>query len=103
FNGFYINGIDHEAMLVSGSIDDYFMLIKQKIQGYNFTETLKQQILKNIEFCSYNGLHILKITIQSTGQICDFENMFYIRQGSSTDPVTDTQKISALFNSYMNS
>lgn len=103
FNGFYINGIDHEAMLVSGSIDGYFMLIKQKIQGYNFTETLKQQILKNIEFCSYNGLHILKITIQSTGQICDFENMFYIRQGSSTDPVTDTQKISALFNSYMNS
>ncbi|MCA2127021.1 DUF262 domain-containing protein [Enterobacter hormaechei] len=103
FNGFYINGIDHEAMISSGSIDDYFMLIKQKIQEYNFTETLKQQLLKNIEFCSYSGLHILKIEIQSTGEICDFENQFYIRQGSSTEPLTDAQQISALFKTYMNS
>lgn len=103
FNGFYINGIDHEAMISSGSIDDYFMLIKQKIQEYNFTETLKQQLLKNIEFCSYSGLHILKIEIQSTGEICDFENQFYIRQGSSTEPLTDAQQISALFRTYMNS
>ncbi|MEP8913947.1 DUF262 domain-containing protein [Enterobacter mori] len=103
FNGFYINGIDHEAMISSGSIDDYFMLIKQKIQEYNFTETLKQQLLKNIEFCSYSGLHILKIEIQSTGEVCDFENQFYIRQGSSTEPLTDAQQISALFKTYMNS
>ncbi|EKK5413906.1 DUF262 domain-containing protein [Enterobacter hormaechei] len=103
FNGFYINGIDHEAMNSSGSIDDYFMLIKQKIQEYNFTETLKQQLLKNIEFCSYSGLHILKIEIQSTGEVCDFENQFYIRQGSSTEPLTDAQQISALFKTYMNS
>ncbi|ROW62799.1 hypothetical protein C3E80_06280 [Cronobacter malonaticus] len=102
FNGFYINGIDHEAMISSGSIDDYFMLIKQKIQEYNFTETLKQQLLKNIEFCSYSGLHILKIEIQSTGEVCDFENQFYIRQGSSTEPLTDAQQISALFKTYMN-
>ena len=101
FNGFYINGIDHEAMNSSGSIDDYFMLIKQKIQEYNFTETLKQQLLKNIEFCSYSGLHILKIEIQSTGEVCDFENQFYIRQGSSTEPLTDAQQISALFKTYM--
>lgn len=103
FNGFYINGIDHEAMISSGSIDDYFMLIKQKIQEYNFSETLKQQLLKNIEFCSYSGLHILKIEIQSTGEVCDFENQFYIRQGSSTEPLTDAQQISALFKTYMNS
>ncbi|QIN39387.1 GmrSD restriction endonuclease domain-containing protein [Enterobacter ludwigii] len=103
FNGFYINGIDHEAMISSGNIDDYFMLIKQKIQEYNFTETLKQQLLKNIEFCSYSGLHILKIEIQSTGEVCDFENQFYIRQGSSTEPLTDAQQISALFKTYMNS
>ncbi|CCJ97499.1 hypothetical protein BN130_4109 [Cronobacter malonaticus 507] len=102
FNGFYINGIDHEAMISSGSIDDYFMLIKQKIQEYNFTEILKQQLLKNIEFCSYSGLHILKIEIQSTGEVCDFENQFYIRQGSSTEPLTDAQQISALFKTYMN-
>ncbi|HFK5676104.1 TPA: DUF262 domain-containing protein [Enterobacter asburiae] len=102
FNGFYINGIDHEAMISSGSIDDYFMLIKQKIQEYNFTEALKQQLLKNIEFCSYSGLHILKIEIQSTGEVCDFENQFYIRQGSSTEPLTDAQQIAALFKTYMN-
>ncbi len=101
FNGFYINGIDHEASICSGSIDDYFMLLKQKIQSYNFTETLKQQILRNVEFCSYNGLHILKISIKSTGEVCDFENSFYIRQGSSTESLTDAHKISALFRSYM--
>lgn len=101
FNGFYINGLDHEAKIKSGSIDDYFMLIKQKIQQYQFTETLKQQILRDIEFCSYNGLHILKIEIKSAGEICNFENNFYIRQGSSTELISDAQKISALFTSYM--
>ncbi|MEB6579769.1 DUF262 domain-containing protein [Enterobacter quasiroggenkampii] len=103
FNEFYINGIDHEAIISSGSIDDYFMLIKQKIQEYDFTETLKQQVLKDIEFCSYSGLHILKIEIQSTGEVCNFENQFFIRQGSSTEPLTDAQQISALFKTYMNS
>lgn len=101
FNGFYINGIDHEAITISGSIDDYFMLIKQKIQNYQFSETLKQQILRDIEFCSYNGLHVLKIEIKSAGEVCNFENSFYIRQGSSTEQIVDAQKISALFTSYM--
>lgn len=101
FNGYYINGIDHEAKIQSDSIDDYFMLIKQKIQDFQFTEELKQQILRDIEFCSYNGLHVLKIKIKSTGNICEFENKFYIRQASATECIEDAKKISALFSSYM--
>lgn len=101
FNGYYINGIDHEALIHSGSIDNYFMLIKQKIQEYQFSETLKQQILRDVEFCSYSGLHVLKIEIKSTGEVCNFENNFYIRQGSATEQIVDAQGISALFKSYM--
>ncbi|MRT44038.1 DUF262 domain-containing protein [Enterobacteriaceae bacterium RIT702] len=100
FNGFYINGIDHEATIKSGSIDDYFMFIKQKIQGYNFTNALKQQILKDIELCSYNGLHVLKIEVKSVGQVCHYENSFFIRQGSSTELLTEGDQIIDLNAAY---
>lgn len=99
-NGFSITGIDHEAELISGNLDDYFMSIKQKIASYNFTETLKQQILKDIQVCSYHGKHIIKISITSTGSICSFNDKFYIRQGSSTDIIDKAEGITALFSNY---
>ncbi|MBU5513260.1 hypothetical protein KQJ28_23700, partial [Pluralibacter sp. S10_ASV_43] len=100
FNGFFINGLDHEAKINSKDIDNYFLFIKQKIQSYNFTNALKQQILKDIELCSYNGLHVLKIEIKSVGQVCHFENKFYIRQGSSTECLEEGDEITALNASY---
>ncbi|MBH2886607.1 GmrSD restriction endonuclease domain-containing protein [Serratia marcescens] len=100
FNGFYINGIDHEANIHSGNIDNYFQYIKQKIQSYNFTNALKLQILKDIQLCTYNGVHVLKIDVKSVGQVCHFENQFFIRQGSSTEAVADGDGIAALHSSY---
>ncbi|MDT1817895.1 hypothetical protein FPK51_25800, partial [Acinetobacter baumannii] len=40
-NGYYINGIDHEAVIQSKNIDNYFLFIKQKIESFNFNEALK--------------------------------------------------------------
>ncbi|NIC26539.1 GmrSD restriction endonuclease domain-containing protein [Serratia plymuthica] len=100
FNGFFINGLDHEAVIHSGNIDNYFLFIKQKIQNYNFTAALKQQVLKDIELCSYYGMHVLKIEIKSIGQVCHFEDKFYIRQGSSTEMVADGDAITSLNASY---
>ncbi|EOS6996724.1 hypothetical protein F7680_RS21210, partial [Escherichia coli] len=33
-NGYYINGIDHEAVIQSKNIDNYFLFIKQKIESF---------------------------------------------------------------------
>lgn len=101
FNGYYINGVDHEAAVISGDIDSYFLYIKQKIQSYVFTESLKQQILRDIEFCSYNGLHVLKLEVKSTGAVCHFDNKFYIRQGTSTELIDGAENIGMLYASYL--
>ncbi|WP_422881211.1 GmrSD restriction endonuclease domain-containing protein [Pantoea agglomerans] len=100
YNGFFINGLDHEAILHSGNIDNYFLFIKQRIESYDFTPGLKQQILKDISLCSYNGLHILKIEVKSIGQVCHFENEFYIRQGSATQQVSSGDEIASLHQLY---
>lgn len=101
FNGFYINGIDHEANIIAKDMDGYFLQIKQKIQAMNFTETLKQQLLRDIELCSYNGLHILKLKVKNTGEVCHFDDEYYIRQGTSTEKVTSAAQTNALFKSYL--
>jgi len=100
FNGFFINGIDHEAKIHSENIDSYFLYIKQRIESFNFTLALKQQVLKDIALCSYNGLHVLKIEVKSIGQVCHFENNFFIRQGSATEMITNGDAIAALHKSY---
>lgn len=100
FNGYYINGIDHEAVIQSKNIDNYFLFIKQKIESFNFNEALKQQILKDISLCSYEGLHVLKIEIKSVGEVCHFENRYYIRQGTATHLITDGEAISSLHRLY---
>ena len=82
------------------NIDNYFLFIKQKIESFNFNEALKQQILKDISLCSYEGLHVLKIEIKSVGEVCHFENRYYIRQGTATHLITDGEAISSLHRLY---
>lgn len=99
-NGFYVHGIDHEATHISKNIDDYFMLIKQKIQAMKFTDALKTKILKDIELCIYNGSHVLKLKVEGLGRIANFENKYYIRQGSSTDFIEGADKTDALYEAF---
>ncbi|MEM0831233.1 hypothetical protein J4V19_25755, partial [Escherichia coli] len=71
-NGYYINGIDHEAVIQSKNIDNYFMFIQQKIESFNFHEALKQKILKDISLGSYEGLNVLKMDIKILGEVMNF-------------------------------
>lgn len=101
-NGFYVSGIDGEAAAINKSIDDYLMMIKGKIGSSEIDESLKQQILKDIQICSYHGRHILKITVKSTGSICTYASKYFIRQGSSTQDIepANTTAVKALFGNY---
>lgn len=99
-NGFYITGIDHEAMNLYGSLDLYFSAIKQKIQGLNFNEPLKQQLLKDVRVCNYRGKHLIRFKVKSVGQPCFLDERMYLRQGTSTDEVKDTAAMIHLITNY---
>lgn len=90
--------VETTAIRMDGAEDTGF--IKQKIESFNFNEALKQQILKDISLCSYEGLHVLKIEIKSVGEVCHFENRYYIRQGTATHLITDGEAISSLHRLY---
>lgn len=68
--------------------------------------TLKAHILPHHDLqppgCrgSYEGLHVLKIEIKSVGEVCHFENSYYIRQGTATHLITDGEAISSLHRLY---
>lgn len=51
--------------------------------------------------CKYHDRHIIKITIKSVGKVCQFDNGFYLRQGTSTKHLVNADEISALFSNYM--
>ena len=99
-NDFFITGIDHEAERLFGSIDKYYQHIKSKINNFNFNEMLKQQILKDIKLCDYDGHHLIKIEVKSVGEVCTLNDKFYLRQGTSTDDMTAPAKMIALVQNY---
>lgn len=99
-NGFYINGIDHEAENIFGSLDNYYQHIKSKIDKLDFNEPLKQQILKDMKLCDYDGRHLIKIEVKSVGEVCTLDGKFYLRQGTSTDNMSDPLKMIALVTNY---
>lgn len=100
-NGFYVNGIDAEALHRYKKIDVYFSRLKQIIEGLDFEVSLKQQILKDIILCKYHDRHIIKIIIKSVGKVCQYDNGFYLRQGTSTKHLVSADEISALFSNYL--
>ncbi len=93
-NGFYVNGIDAEALHRYKKIDVYFSRLKQIIEGLDFEVSLKQQILKDIILCKYHDRHIIKIIIKSVGKVCQYDNGFYLRQGTSTKHLVSADEIS---------
>ena len=101
-NGFYVSGIDGEAQALQKSLDDYLMLIKGMIDESGVDEALKQQVLKDIQICSYHGRHVLKIKVKSIGSVCTYANTYFIRQGSTTRGIepTDVNAVKALFGNY---
>lgn len=99
-NGFYITGVDHEADALYGGMDGYFSAIKQKIQGLDFDEPLKQQLLKDIRVCTYRGKHLVRLEVKSVGQPCSLDDVMYLRQGSSTEKVSGTAAVIHLVTNY---
>ena len=101
-NGFYITGVDHEASQLFGDIDTYFMALKDKIiNNYSLTEELKQQILKDVRVCDYNGKHLIKISIKSVGKVCHLDEKLYLRQTTSTTLIEGFEPIQALMTNYI--
>ncbi|NOI73125.1 DUF262 domain-containing protein [Vibrio owensii] len=99
-NGFYINGIDHEAMRLYGNLDDYFNAIKDKIKSKSFNEPLKQQILKDIKLYDYKDHHLIKIEVKSVGEVCSLDDTVYLRQGTSTDELKTMSEVIELTGNY---
>lgn len=69
----------------------------------NFTETLKQQLLRDMDLWSYHGLHVLKLKIKNAGELCHFNDEYYIRQGTSTEKISNaTQRVIQLLSFIKN-
>ncbi len=73
-------------------IDSYLQKFISKVDTINICEDLKTQ-LRNLSVISYQGHQIMKIEINSIGEVALYENDVYRRVGAKTEKITGVQEI----------
>jgi len=83
-NDRYIVGIDRELKLMNGNYDDYINKLMGKISGSQLSETLKSQILSQIDVIEYKGLTIIRVRVPAQTELSLIGDSSYIRENSKT-------------------
>ncbi len=97
--GHFIVGVGREARVLGITLDAYEKILLNHIRSSALSEPLKTDILKNIDFISYRGLDIVRITIPAQKDVSFFGDIAYIREGSSTIEIKGP-RLAAIFKSF---
>ncbi|MCC9311873.1 DUF262 domain-containing protein [Kitasatospora sp. RB6PN24] len=92
----HVVGIDREATLLGMSLDQYVRRFVSKISQQRLSEPLATQILSNIDTIDYRGLSVIRLLIPGQDDLSYFQDRVFVRNGSSTDEVTDVKRVAAL-------
>ncbi|OVE48161.1 DUF262 domain-containing protein [Chromobacterium violaceum] len=82
-NGFYINGIDHEATKANKTIDQYYQNIVDKIRQSPLDKTLKDHICRNIKCINYKEKSLIVFEVAAQEDPSLYNDELYIREGAS--------------------
>jgi hypothetical protein len=92
----FIVGIIREAKQLKISLEDYVSIIKDGIKDSDLTESIKMNILSNIDFNNYYGLGILTIEIPPQKEMAFVGDDVYWRNFDSTELTNDAKKIATI-------
>lgn len=83
-NDRYIVGIDREVKFLKGNYDEYIEKLMGKITVSNLSDTLKNQVLSQIDVIDYKGLTIIRIRVPAQSELSFIGENSYIRENSKT-------------------
>lgn len=91
FERFRITGVEHEAITLCGSLDDYYQFVMEKIKESKISQPLKDSILRNVKLIKYYDKSILIFEAQAQETPSNYDGQFYIRHGNRLEVVASDQ------------
>lgn len=84
----YVVGIDRETTILSVNHEQYLEKITGFIRASDLSETLRNQVLSQIDYVEYKGLSVVRIRIPKQKEVSFLGEKAFIRENSSTIEAT---------------
>lgn len=86
YGGFYITGVNDEALKNHGSIDAYQQKLQQLIDQEPIDEQTKRLIQRNVIFFKYHEKDVVMLKIIRGDKPIKYDEKIFVRKISNTDP-----------------
>jgi hypothetical protein len=84
----FVVGIDREAKLLNISVEEYTKKVISAFQNSKLSEPLKTHLITSFDTISMHGLSAIMIRIPAQKEVSFVDDQAYIREGSSTVPIS---------------
>ncbi len=101
YNRFFVTGVEHEAVLLNKSMDDYYNFIISKIEKQPISDEFKNLLERSVSLINYFGKTVVVIKITSLNDPVIYDQSYYERKGNRTVKVA-TQEFPVLFKRFHN-
>lgn len=89
----YIVGVSREAKALNITVEEYFAKWKDGIRNSALSESLKDQVLSNIDYNDFFGLGLIIINIPPQKEVSYYEDDIYFRSADETNKAEKSKKI----------
>ncbi|NMO37894.1 DUF262 domain-containing protein [Streptomyces sp. GMY01] len=92
----HVVGVDREAKFLKVSLDTYVQRFVARLAQQPISEPLATQIMSGVDTIDYKGLSVIRVLIPGQSDLSYCGDRVFVRQGSSTEEITDFRKVAAL-------
>ena len=80
----FVVGVEREVSHLKITLEDYLNRMLGAIRSSQLSDTLKMQVLTQVDVVKYRGLSVIRITIPAQQQVSFVDKQAFARDGSST-------------------
>ena len=92
----YIVGINREANQLKITKEGYFNLWKNEIKNSKLSESLKSDVLSNMDYNNFHGLGVIIISIPSQKELSYWDEKVFVRESDDTVLKSKAKDIAAI-------
>ncbi|MFE3655938.1 DUF262 domain-containing protein [Streptomyces sp. NPDC059165] len=92
----HVVGVEREASAKGMTLDSYVQRFVEQISRAGLSEPLATQVLSSIDTIDYKGLSVIRVVVPGQRELSFRNGTVFVRRGSSTERVQDSQEIVAL-------
>lgn len=89
----YVVGVAREATVLNLTIEDYFTKWKEGIRNSELSDSLRDEVLSNIDYNEFFGLGLIVIKIPPQKEVSYYQDEIYYRSGDETKKAEKPKEI----------